>query len=69
MTGHGRRDVLRYSCGHYYCGCHGQPIEPMVGVLKKKWQVKEILSRCRKCALPVHRLPPGLAQRVAEEEW
>jgi hypothetical protein len=65
VTGHGRRDVLRYSCGHIY--------EPDTfawhGMVPAGASVKDILADCRHCRRPIKRLPPGLAQRVAEEEW
>jgi hypothetical protein len=63
-----RRDVLRYSCGHIY--------EPDAfawhGMVPAGASVKDILADCGPChakAWKIKRLPPGLAQRVAEEEW
>jgi hypothetical protein len=62
-----RRDVLRYTCGHFLCGCCGRRFLglPCAGT----YQIKDIDAPCRDCARPVKRLPPGLAEKVAEEEW
>jgi len=63
--------ALKYSCGHYYCGCHGESI-PLAFedyLRRHRWQIKEILTPCRECSPKVKRLPPGLAESVAEQEW
>jgi hypothetical protein len=62
--------VLHYSCGHLCDADTGLPLADQVapdGV----W-VKDIHCDCPGCARqhePVKRLPPGLAQRIAEEGW
>ena len=65
MTGHRRPDVLRYICGHTTDAGTGLRI----GWVPAGAHVKDINALCRHCRRPIKRLPPGLAQRVAEEEW